>query len=741
MKLKNLLFFLNGIILFECCPVSPKKLFAKAENKNLIKEININYDLSKSENIDTLFKSLNNTYIKKYEVVEDLKVNGDDLFNLLAFEKSDFKKKYFVDISSDIQYKEKEVFHAEGNAIMYFSNASLKGDLIKYDLQKKLLTVVGNVIFKKGEQYFEASKLYFDLKKDTGYIEDIYGVIDNKTFSDDFKIEIDKSNRKVIDQNNQLSKSANSSDDVIGLGIQYEDDASNINSVDSGNSIISKLRYKADKITYESKTLRSKKIFFTNDLYNEPQFVFVGKNFSAEIIDQKLRLLSRNSWIILDNKLKIPIGRRSIFEGESFKGYGFGADYKDKDGYYLSRGFYPKGLFNDYSFQLTPHFLIQRALKGSTNSFTAKNSSVFTQKVNSDINFSDYFGLDLNIKGKENDWDVEANIQLNSLNTDRLGESLRTKITFTKRINLNEITDYKRGSLNDKDLDYLKNKEKTKDIGHIIGQQLNLGSTKKHSEKSQKEFTNFLDLKFYNLFREEIIKDFVREDIYFASGFNISNKKSWTINDRNSNLNFIYDVGHFKSKSIAGNEFRDLLRNSFVAEYSYKFPLWKKKSLDKIIDKSYKYSPEVISQSLKWFSGLQSGLFLYSDGSIQSALKLNTGPVLTYGSFKKKFIDYTKVGIFYSHIFKGGESPYSFDDIDKDPRIDLNLQQQIYGPLVFTFDTILNLNNGTYSNFNYGLDFRRRAYSLGAFYNTTDESLGIRFNIFNFDYLGLNKKF
>ena len=76
-----------------------------------------------------------------------------------------------------------------------------------------------------------------------------------------------------------------------------------------------------------------------------------------------MRLLSRNSWIILDNKLNIPIGRQSLLEGDSFINLGFGADYKDKDGYYLSRGFYPEKLFKDFSFQYTPYFLIQRALK------------------------------------------------------------------------------------------------------------------------------------------------------------------------------------------------------------------------------------------------------------------------------------------------------------------------------------------------------------------------------------------
>ena len=35
----------------------------------------------------------------------------------------------------------------------------------------------------------------------------------------------------------------------------------------------------------------------------------------------------------------------------------------------------------------------------------------------------------------------------------------------------------------------------------------------------------------------------------------------------------------------------------------------------------------------------------------------------------------------------------------------------------------------------YSLDFKRRAYSIGAFYDTNSESLGIQFNISNFGIL------
>ena len=72
------------------------------------------------------------------------------------------------------------------------------------------------------------------------------------------------------------------------------------------------------------------------------------------------------------------------------------------------------------------------------------------------------------------------------------------------------------------------------------------------------------------------------------------------------------------------------------------------------------------------------------------------------GSFKKEFLDYTKVSANYKYVLKGGESPFLFDNVDNDPRINFNFEQQIYGPLLFSFDTTLNLNSGSYTNENYG---------------------------------------
>ena len=753
----NLFIYLNGLLIFHFFPIYSSKIFAKNVKKNNLTEININSSYLKPKRIQKgIDISISNNLIKN-EVTEDLKANRDSLLNFLAFEQQDIEDEFFVEIDSDTQYREKDIFFAEGNAIIYLSDATLSGDLVEYDLQNKILTVTGNVIFKKGEQYFEASKLTYSLNKDTGYINDVYGLLESKTFAEDFKLDLDI-NKRNLEQAEKI-EGANQPNYVntatIGLVNKFEEDKT-FNITDAKFEIpnISRWRYKTKKLIYNSKTLESKEIYFTNDVYNKPQFIFLSKNFSAEIIDNKLKLLSKNSWIILDDKLKIPIGRRSVFDRDPLTKWGFGADYKDKDGYFLFRGTYPRNVFRDFSVQFQPYFLIQRALQGNTKAFTSKNASVLSSKVENDISFSDYFGLDIILKGKERNWDIESKIQLNSLDFSRLDQSLRSKLTLSKRVNLNNnqkiesnisienglnnINNLEINSSNDEVLNDLIGIEENNNFKPIFEEDNSLFV---YPEKNKQPLTNYLDFQIYNIFREKVTKDFATEEIYFSSGFNIANKRTWSKNNHNSSLSLIYDVGHFKSKSRSVEEFRELFRNSFVGQYNYKFPIWKKRYLDRTIDETYKFTPKVIQQSFDWASSIQSGLFLYSDGSNQSVMKFKTGPVITIGSFKKNFFDFTRISADYNYVLKGGESPFSFDNINDDPRLNFNFQQQIFGPLLFKFDTALNLETDSYSNVKYGLDFNRRAYSIGVVYNSTNESVGIRFNIFNFDYSGLSDKF
>ena len=81
--------------------------------------------------------------------------------------------------------------------------------------------------------------------------------------------------------------------------------------------------------------------------------------------------------------------------------------------------------------------------------------------------------MDLTINREENNWDFKSNIQLNSLNTERLGESLRTKIILSKRINLKEKFQEKKGLLNDNNLINFTSIEVDKDRSSIFDEQIN----------------------------------------------------------------------------------------------------------------------------------------------------------------------------------------------------------------------------------------------------------------------------
>ena len=747
----NLFIYLQGLIIIDFFPLHLNGLRASQNSiKNSNGTNNINIVSSSLKEYQKFSKFSNKNFLKD-EVVTDLKNNFEKINHLLALNED--VEDLFIDIESDIQYNEEGIFYAEGNAIIYFSDSILKGDLISYDRENKILKVQGNVDFNKGNQNFKATFLFYDIKNDEGYIDNIYGALDSKSFNKDFKLEL----------NNQIKKSLNDAEKDIE-DLQYintatlslvndfeEDRRFNITSLGLNIPQITKWRFKANKITFSSKKLQSKKIFFTNDPYNKPQFIFESKNFIVEIINDKLRFLSKNSWIILDNQLRFPIGRRSIYDRDPLTKWGVGADYENKDGFYIFRGSNSTNIFGDFNLKIQPYFLIQRSIKGTTDSYRAPNSSAFSNKIKDQkTDFSDYFALDVNLKGTLNNWFLESQANLNTLNFKRIDESLRTRLTLKKRINLLEtnknnnqlVSDEKEKVLVEDNFNSFKVFDNENNSIINSDEELSLKvNNELFDNPSEKVFNNFLDLQIYNVFREKVTKDFGTEEIYFATGFTAANTKSWLLDGKDSNFSLIYDLGHYKAKRRNASEFLDLYRNVFVAEYDYKFPIWRKKDLDKAINSSYRFTPDVRRPYIEWASGIQSGLFIYSDGSSQSATKFNTGPVVKLGMHKKNFLDYTYFKTSFSYTLKSGESPYDFDNINNDPRVNFNFSQQIFGPLIFNYETVLNLNDGEYSDPNYSIDLKRRAYAIGLVYNSGEESVGIRFNIFNFDYSGLSPKF
>tara|TARA_Y100000589_G_scaffold329472_1_gene376132 strand:+ start:118 stop:2406 length:2289 start_codon:yes stop_codon:yes gene_type:complete len=714
--------------------------------------LNKNLKISNIKNIE-IGKNISSQFTNY--LITDIKKSKNKLINQLAFDNNSNIDNFSLEIESNIQYEIENVYYAEGNAIIYFSNAILKGDKVEYDKSNKTIKVIGNVFYTKGDQYFEASEVFYNLESDEGYIDNIYGVLDMKSFVKDFEFKnVDE--EYVLSNNNDELKDLEYVDNVnIGLVNDFEKNKKfNLTNIKFDIPSIKKWRYKSKKILLENSQLIAEEILFTNDALNKPQFILRSRDFLGEIIEDKVKLVSRKSTIILDDKLQIPIGKRTIYDKDAISSWGIGSDYEEKDGFYLSKGFDPIYINDNLNLKFRPYILIQRGLQGTTKSFREPKSSLLSPKVENNILISDLFAFDSTLNGYFNDFKIYLNTRLNTINTNRLSESIRSKFILMKSINLNKNNE----SINNQfkndnsltnfvDLASLEENDNSltnfEDIESIEENDNYLENNYFKEENLEKgRFENILDLKYTSSFRDTISRGYSGEhEIYFGNSLSISNRKSWISKKNTTDIAFIYNIGKFKAKSKNHNIFKDLYRNVFASKLSWNISLWDKNLINKNINSTYKYSPNVINEGINWITDVQSGVFLYSDGSSQKGLTISSGPNFVFGQFKNKFFDYTSLTLRNSYVLKSGESPFAFDDINKSFRLNMNIQQQIYGPIVFGYQTSLNLDDGEFSKPNYNLDFKRRAYSLGAFYNTSNKILGINFNIFNFDYSGKSEKF
>ncbi len=735
LKFKLLISYISSFILLDLIilyfnPIKGDTIFDKTfevEN-NALKNFKTSY-------LNTSGLNQENSFDLQKQLKKDIKNHENNFLYLLGLEKEAINSGFEIDIESDIQYEKDNLYYAEGDVIVYFSNSSLKGDKLIYDKINKTLNIYGNVIFSKGNQYFEASKVFYNLKLKEGFIENIYGIIDAKTLVDDFEFKNIKTINTLGDFS-EVDKLEYNNSAKVDLANNIPGRNFNIAKFNFNIPSINKWRYKSNRLNFKNEVVQSKEILFTNDAINKPQFILKSRNFTGRVINQKIKLVSANTFMMLDDKLVLPIGRRTIFEKEGSSTWGFGSDFKDKDGFYISRSFNNIKLNENFKINYVPYFLLQRSLKGSTKSFSAKNHSILSPKVKDDIEIFDLIALDVEIKGNLGKWDLNLESKLNSLNPDRLSESFRNKFTLQKTIDLNN-------NLNSQNNSFFEDASKDDISNNINLQTYSENKEKKTKDNLQKEvYKNFLDLKISSAFREKVPKGYSGEsEIYFGNALTIANRRLWVKGKNNKKINFIYNFGKFKAKAKDNNSFDDLFRNVFAVNLGNKYPLLTLKEKDKNINNEYRYTPSIIKQGINWNTNIQTAVFLYSDGKSQEAISLSLGPSITLGKFKKDFFDFTNIDIRNIYVLKNGQSPFEFDDINKNFRTNLEIKQQLLGPLVISYGTSYNFKEGTFKSPRYGLDVKRRAYSVGFFYDTQNERAGLQFNIFNFDYSGISSKF
>ena len=638
--------------------------------------------------------------INSIKDLPDIQFNLVNNFSLLAenIEKNIVNDESLngIEVTSDTKSLENNSFTAEGNVLVKKNNMMLKANKLKYNKQNKIIIITGNINFKSGDQFISSSKIEYDLKNKIGYIENAYGSLnfdnlddllyqkDKKNINNNF--EEDKSIRNV-----QLNQTSNIGLESINLKTDLND--------------FKKWRFFSKKIKIEDDIWTAKKLFLTNDPFNNPQLVIQNKNFSS--FDQNGEIMVRSKWstIVLDNFIRIPAGRRSYKvtnKGQNFR-WSLGYDKKDKDGLFISRNSDTISIDkNKTTIDLKKYFFIQRALAGKTKSFSKKNDSVLGTKVKQESKELDLFGLDIELNSELLGFNLYSNAELNSLDLDKFKKIISSKT----------------------------------DLSRVL--------YKEEKNNMQKEtlFTIFAN------YRDKVWNGSLGEsEILGSYGAKVKKENNWTDNNVFKSSTLAIGYGNYKSaKRLDSEEIIDRKRLNIFLERNHTYPIWKPEIAKKFITSEYKYTPSVISYGLNLFLQTKADFYRYSDNNFQNLFTFRAGPELTLGNFKKSYLDYSKLSILSKTTISSGLSPFSFDQPNDLHSIEFKVEQQLLGPLTLKLSTEYNLdlNSEKYKelyNNKIEIGLNRRAYKISAYYIEDREEGGINFKIHSFNFKGIGKSF
>ena len=196
-------------------------------------------------------------------------------------------------------------------------------------------------------------------------------------------------------------------------------------------------------------------------------------------------------------------------------------------------------------------------------------------------------------------------------------------------------------------------------------------------------------------------------------------------------------LANLKGESLNNKDLVTSLKGSLYYSLNQKFPLFVDYSSNKFVDSSFKYTYEPIKKGLRLNTNLSLFYSLYESGHHQEYIGFGAGPEYIVGDFKRNYLDYTRVSIFPFYKIKSGDSMFKFDQINDQFTLDIAFDQQLIGPIIIKTTSTLNSDSnsrdyGDFINSKISLNWKKRSYLIGFFYQSHNESGGILFTLFGF---------
>jgi len=259
--------------------------------------------------------------------------------------------------------------------------------------------------------------------------------------------------------------------------------------------------------------------------------------------------------------------------------------------------------------------------------------------------------------------------------------------------------------------------------------------------KKFKEF-NFLDSKwnksFYGIYRERIWNGSLGEsEIYSGYGSILQKVYTWIVDGVKKSEFLSLGLANITAEALNTKNLVTNLKGNLFYSLDQKFPISIVNPKKKSIDISYKYTPKPITKGLSLNTRLEASYSFYENGHHQEYLGLGVGPELTFGNFKNKTFDYTRISLLPFYKFDSGESVFKFDQNYEDLTLNISYDQQLYGPIILKSFGILNLTNdsndyGEFIDSKISLNWKKRSYEVGIFYQPHNQAGGISFKLFGF---------
>ena len=584
----------------------------------------------------------------------------------------DNQKQNELVIQSDKQSEKNNIIDAVGNVSVIYKGKLLRADRLIYDKSKKKISANGNLSLIIGNQIFTASRLEYSLIYEKGYLLDVKGSLNSNTLIDDLLSNFTAADISKIESLLELKEKK----------VLYTPGK------------IDNWTFSTDKMTLDEKKWRSKKALFSNDLLELKQVKLVVNSLEVVPTDEKIRFRSSLNYLIFDEKISIPLwfGDRTLTKYGKFfdfkNRWNLGYENLDKDGYFIGRKLNSIDVLDNFILDLEPQFLIQRSLKGYTKSFVKKNESITSEKIKRNASFKDFFALKSEIKGKLKNWDFVTEKNLNSFDFEKFPDAFRLKTNLSKEIEL---------------------------------------------------FNTKWKKSFFGVYRDRVWNGSLGEaEIYRGFGSKLTKENTWVVDGIKKKEFLSLGLASYTAEALNTKNLITNQKGNIFYKLDQKFPIRVEEPKNKSIDISYKYIPEPITKGLSINSRIEVSYSFYENGDHQEYLGLGLGPEIIFGNFKKQILDYTKISILPFYKVKNGESVFKFDQNYDKFTLNIDFDQQLYGPFILKSNGILNLTSdsddyGEFIDSKISLNWKKRSYEFGIFYQPHNQSGGISFMLYGFE--------